>query len=319
MSDVSGPAAEPVPGAPGPAAEPVPGPSGPAAVTAPGLPAAEPAETSPVPASTGSLATRWIGLAALVGTAAVALLGLLAAPADDVQLDAVRIIFVHVPVAIGTYVAFGLTAVGSLMWLWRRSVWWDTTAHAAAEVGVLLCGLTLATGMLWGRPTWGTYWEWGDVRLVTTLILFLIMVGYLAVRSLGGGEAASTRAAVVGLVGAVNLPIVNQSVNWWADRTLHQQSSITDGKLEDLTLFTLFLGIVTAGLAIVWMMIHRFRIGWLERELQAAELDAALSARRAEAADSEADPGEADAHRAEAAGSGSPAGSGRPDAGVPEP
>ena len=315
MSDVSGPAAESVPGPSGPAAEPVPGP---AAVTAPGLPAAEPTETGPVPASTGSLATRWIGLAALAGTAAVALLGLLAAPADDVQLDAVRIIFVHVPVAIGTYVAFGLTAVGSLMWLWRRSVWWDTTAHAAAEVGVLLCGLTLATGMLWGRPTWGTYWEWGDVRLVTTLILFLIMVGYLAVRSLGGGEAASTRAAVVGLVGAVNLPIVNQSVNWWADRTLHQQSSITDGKLEDLTLFTLFLGIVTAGLAILWMMIHRFRIGWLERELQAAELDAALSARRAEATDPEADSGEAEARRAETAGSG-PAGSGRPDAGVPEP
>lgn len=310
MSDVSGPAAEPVPGPSGAAAV--------TAVTAPGLPAPEPAETDPVPATTGSLATRWIGLAALAGIVAVALLGLLAAPADDVQLDAVRIIFVHVPVAIATYVAFGLTAVGSLMWLWRRSAWWDTTAHAAAEVGVLLCGLTLATGMLWGRPTWGTYWEWGDVRLVTTLILFLIMVGYLAVRSLGGDEAASTRAAVVGLVGAVNLPIVNQSVNWWADRTLHQQSSITDGKLEDLTLFTLFLGIVTAGLAILWMMIHRFRIGWLERELQAAELDAALSARRAEAADSEADPGEAEARRPATAGSG-PAGSGRPDAGVPEP
>ena len=307
MSDVSGPAAEPVPGA-----------SGPAAVTAPGLPAAEPAVTTPVPASTGSPATRWVGLAALAGTAAVALLGLLAAPADDVQFDAVRIIFVHVPVAICTYVAFGLTAVGSLMWLWRRSVWWDLTAHAAAEVGVLLCGLTLATGMLWGRPTWGTYWEWGDVRLVTTLILFLIMVGYLAVRSLSGGEAASTRAAVVGLVGAVNLPIVNQSVNWWADRTLHQQSSITDGKLEDLTLFTLFLGIVTAGLAVLWMMIHRFRIGWLERELQAAELDAAIEARRAEAADLETGSGAAEARRAEAAGSG-PAGSGSPDAGVSGP
>ena len=307
MSDVNGPAAEPVPGA-----------SGPAAVTAPGLPAAEPAVTAPVPASTGSPATRWLGLAALAGTAAVALLGLLAAPADDVQLDAVRIIFVHVPVAICTYAAFGLTAVGSLMWLWRRSVWWDLTAHAAAEVGVLLCGLTLATGMLWGRPTWGTYWEWGDVRLVTTLILFLIMVGYLAVRSLGGGEAASTRAAVVGLVGAVNLPIVNQSVNWWADRTLHQQSSITDGKLEDLTLFTLFLGIVTAGLAVLWMMIHRFRIGWLERELQTAELDAAIEARRAEAADLETGSGAAEARRAEAAGSG-PAGSGSSDAGVSEP
>ena len=249
------------------------------AASAPAAPAPEGRDS----ASTGSRTTFWLGLAALAGTAAVALLGLLAAPADDVQRDAVRIIFVHVPVAIGAYAAFGLTAVGSLMWLWRRSAWWDTTAHAAAEIGVLLCGLTLATGMLWGRPTWGTYWEWGDVRLVTTLILFLVMIGYLSVRSLGGDEATSTRAAVVGLVGAVNLPIVNQSVNWWADRTLHQQSSLTDGKLEDLTLFTVFLAIAVTAVAGLWMMIHRFRIGWLERELQAADLDAAIEARRSEA------------------------------------
>lgn len=274
MSDPTGPPAAPAASS-APAASP-------AVSSAIAAPAAGPEDRNS--ASTGSRATFWLGLAALAGTAAVILLGLLAAPADDVQSDAVRIIFVHVPVAIGAYAAFGLTAVGSLMWLWRRSAWWDTTAHAAAEIGVLLCGLTLATGMLWGRPTWGTYWEWGDVRLVTTLILFLVMVGYLSVRSLGGDEAASTRAAVVGLVGAVNLPIVNQSVNWWSDRTLHQQSSLTDGKLEDLTLFTVFLAIVVTALAGLWMMIHRFRIGWLERELRAADLDDAIEARRSEAA-----------------------------------
>ena len=236
------------------------------------------------PARAGSRFTLWLGAATLVGIAGVAALGLLAAPADDVQGDAVRIIFVHVPAAMGTYAAFGLTAVGSVMWLWRRSVWWDVTAHAGAEVGVLLCGLMLVTGMLWGRPTWGTYWEWGDVRLVTTLILFLVMVGYLSVRALGGDAASvATRAAVVGLLGAVNIPIVNRSVNWWANRTLHQQSSITDGKLEDLTLLTLFLALVVAAMAICWMMVHRFRIGWLERQLQARDLHYALAARRAEA------------------------------------
>ena len=236
------------------------------------------------PARAGSRFTLWLGAATLVGIAGVAALGLLAAPADDVQGDAVRIIFVHVPAAMGTYAAFGLTAVGSVMWLWRRSVWWDVTAHAGAEVGVLLCGLMLVTGMLWGRPTWGTYWEWGDVRLVTTLILFLVMVGYLSVRALGGDAASvATRAAVVGLLGAVNIPIVNRSVSWWANRTLHQQSSITDGKLEDLTLFTLFLAFVVAAMAICWMMVHRFRIGWLERQLQARDLHYALAARRAEA------------------------------------
>ncbi len=293
MSDPSGPPAAPAASsapATGPAPSSAAAAAAPAASSAPAAgPAAPSAAAPPAPedrdrASTGSRTTFWLGLAALAGTAAVALLGLLAAPADDVQRDAVRIIFVHVPVAIGAYAAFGLTAVGSLIWLWRRSAWWDTTAHAAAEIGVLLCGLTLATGMLWGRPTWGTYWEWGDVRLVTTLILFLVMIGYLSVRSLGGDEATSTRAAVIGLVGAVNLPIVNQSVNWWADRTLHQQSSLTDGKLEDLTLFTVFLAIAVTAVAGLWMMIHRFRIGWLERELRAADLDAAIEARRSEAA-----------------------------------
>ena len=234
---------------------------------------------------TGSRATFWLGAATLIGTAGVTALGLLAVPADDVQGDAMRIIFVHVPSAIGAYAAFALTAAGSLIWLWRRSVWWDIVAHAGAEVGVLLCALTLATGMLWGRPTWGTYWEWGDVRLVTTLILFLVMIGYLSVRALGGDPAAvATRAAVVGLLGAVNLPIVNQSVNWWANRTLHQQSSLAEGKLEDLTLFTLVASLSVVGLAITWAMIHRFRIGWLERELRSEEITEALTARRTEAA-----------------------------------
>ena len=236
------------------------------------------------PPQTGTRFTRWLGVVTLAGAAAVAVLGLAAVPPDDVQGDAVRIIFVHVPAALGAYAALGLTAVGSVMWLWRKSRFWDVTAHAGAEVGVLLCALTLLTGMLWGRPTWGTYWEWGDVRLVTTLILLLVMVGYLSVRALGGDPAGvATRAAVVGVLGGVNIPIVNRSVNWWANRTLHQQSSLTDGKLEDLTLFTLFLALVVAALGICWMMVHRFRIGWLERQLRDRDLHAALATRRAEA------------------------------------
>ena len=242
------------------------------------------ATTASAPESTGSRTTFWLGWTVLAGLVAVALLGLLAAPTDDVQGDAYRIIFVHVPSAILTYVAFALTAVGSIAWLWRRSVWWDTVAHAAAEIGVLLCGLTLVTGSIWGRPTWGTYWEWGDVRLVTTLILFLIMVGYLSVRSIGGDEqTVATRASIVGLIGAVNLPIVNRSVEWWSDRTLHQESSLTEGLIEGITLFTLVLAIVVFALAFLWLLIHRFRIGWLERQIRGADLDEALAARRAEA------------------------------------
>ena len=126
--------------------------------------------------------------------------------------------------------------------------------------------------------------EWGDVRLVTALILFLVMVGYLSVRALGGpAGSVSTRAAVVGLVGAVNIGIVNRSVNWWANRTLHQQSSLTEGKLEDMTLLTLILAFVVAAMAIWWMVMHRFRIGWLERQLADRDIHQAVQARRAEA------------------------------------
>ncbi len=235
-------------------------------------------------ASTGSRSTFWLGSAVVLGLAVLILLGFFASPEDDQQRDAVRMIYVHVPSAMLTYVAFLTTAIGSVMWLRKRSVWWDIVAHSAAEIGVIFCGLTLATGSIWGRPTWNTYWDWGDVRLVTTLILFLIMVGYLSVRSMGGDEAAtSTRAAIVGLVAAVNLPIVNRSVEWWFDRTLHQKSSLTDGNLEDLTLFTLMVGIAVWALFFAWAMIHRFRIGWLQRELRSGDLDAAIAARRAEA------------------------------------
>ena len=232
---------------------------------------------------TGSPTTRVLGAAVVVGFVALVLLGFFGAPADDEQRDAVRMIFVHVPSAIFTYVAFVTTAIGSVMWLLRRSIWWDTVAGAAAEIGVLFCGLTLFTGSIWGRPTWNTYWDWGDVRLVTTLILFLLMVGYLSVRSLGGDErATATRAAVVGVLAAALLPIVNRSVEWWEHNTLHQRSSLTDGNLEDLTLFTVVVGSVVWGLFFSWSVIHRFRIAWLEREMRARDLDEALRERRAE-------------------------------------
>ncbi len=234
---------------------------------------------------TGSRSTRLLGFVVLVGVLALILLGFFGAPEDDEQRDAVRMIFVHVPSAFLTYTALLTTAVGSVMWLWKRSRWWDIVAHSAAEIGVIFCGLTLFTGSVWGRPTWNTYWDWGDVRLVTNLILFLMMVGYLALRAAGGDEnAVATRAAVVGLLAAVNLPIINRSVEWWANRTLHQKSSVRDGNLEDLTLFTLVVGIVVWALFFVWAMIHRFRIGWLEHQLRSIDLETALIQRRAEVA-----------------------------------
>ena len=234
--------------------------------------------------STGSRTTRRLGAVVLAGLAFLLVLAFALSPEDDNMRDAVRLFYIHVPVAILAYVAFGLTAAGSVAYLWKRSRWWDTVAAASAEIGVVFCGLTLVTGSIWGRPTWNTWWEWGDVRLVTTLVLFLIFVGYVVFRRIPADPAVrAKRAAVIGIIGAINIPIVNRSVEWWENNTLHQQSSLTDGNLENLTLFTYFFGQVVLGLAFLWLLIHRFRVGWLEDEIDAQGLDAALVQRRAEA------------------------------------
>lgn len=232
---------------------------------------------------TTSKGTRFMGTLLLVGIPTLVLFAFFLSPEDDNMGDAVRLLYVHVPVAIFAYVAFVITALGSAFYLWKRSRWWDTAAHASAEIGVIFCGLTLVTGSIWGRPTWNTWWEWGDVRLVTTLVLFLMFLGYLALRQVPADpHVRSKRASVVGIVAAINIPIVNRSVEWWENNTLHQQSSLTDGKLENLTLFTLFLGLVLTGVLYLWLMTHRFRVGWLETEIEIKDASVALQERIAE-------------------------------------
>ena len=204
------------------------------------------------------------------------------------QFDAVRLLYVHVPLAVMTYVAFGLCAVASLGVLIRRTPWWDVTAHAAAEVGTVFCGLVLITGSIWGRPVWNTWWEWGDVRLMTTLVLFLMFAGYLALRrTTGDPRSMSRRAAVVALVAVLDIPLVNRSVEWWENRTLHQQSTLNDLKIEDLTLFTLMLGFLIMGMVLAWLLLHRFRVGWLERAALDHSVAVAIVERRAETSEAE--------------------------------
>ena len=235
--------------------------------------------------STSSRSTRVLGGLLVVGIVFHLLLSFVWSDADASQGDLVRILYVHVPLAWLMYLAFSVTAFGGLMYLWKRSVWWDLIAGASAEVGVVFCALALVTGAIWGRHTWGTYWEWTDVRIVTTLILLLLYVGYLAVRRIPAEpEQRSRRSAVVGIVGALNIPIVHFSVSWWADRTLHQKATVAigDTKLEGLMLFSLFFGLVLFTGIYAWLMIHRFRIAWLEDQLDHHGLDTALAERRAE-------------------------------------
>jgi heme exporter protein C len=240
------------------------------------------------PAHTGSVTSRLLGVLALAGLAATAVLGLVVTEPDAEppvgQGDSMRLLYVHVPSAILAYVAFGLTAVGSVLWLVRRSTWWDRVAASAAEVGVLFTALCLLTGSLWGRPTWGTYWDW-DPRLTTTALLLLLFVGYLAIRRLPADPTVrAKRSAIVGLVAFADVPIVHFAVDWW--RSLHQDATVgtLDVKLEGLQLFSFFVGLVAFSLFFAWSMLHRFRLAWLEDRVEETSLDAAIAERRAEAA-----------------------------------
>jgi heme exporter protein C len=146
-------------------------------------------------------------------------------PSDKVQGIVQRIFYFHVPLAIMTFVAFGVVALASAMFLWQGTRVWDRLAHSAAEVGMLFCTLVLITGPIWARPVWGTWWTW-DARLTTTLILWLIYAAYLMMRTVSGpGDQGARYAAILGIVGAVDIPIINRSVYWW--RTIHPAVLVT--------------------------------------------------------------------------------------------
>jgi heme exporter protein C len=236
--------------------------------------------------STSSGATRALGGLTLAGLALLLGYALWWSPADVVQQDSVRIMYVHVPTAIVAFTACGITTLASGMWLRKRSEGWWVLGGASAEVGLVFTAATLITGSIWGRPTWGTYWDW-DPRITSTTLLFILLVGYLALRQVDNesGDAAQRgmRGAIVGLLLFPNVMIVHYSVDWW--RSLHQKATITrlDPTIEGTMLFTLMLGIVVFGLLFAWLLIHRFRVGWLEEQAGARGIDQALTERRAEA------------------------------------
>ncbi|GAA0641814.1 heme ABC transporter permease CcmC [Brevundimonas lenta] len=147
------------------------------------------------------------------------------APEDYQQGDTVRIMFVHVPAASLGLMAYGALGVSSFFALVFRHPLADAAARAAALPGAAFTALALITGSLWGKPMWGAWWAWGDARLMSVLILFLFYIGYMALRASIDDETKAARAAaVLGLVGLINLPIVKFSVDWW--NTLHQPASL---------------------------------------------------------------------------------------------
>ncbi|MSO39816.1 MAG: hypothetical protein EXQ66_05300 [Ilumatobacteraceae bacterium] len=231
--------------------------------------------------------TKGLGFFVVLGIALLIILGIFVSPADVNQGESVRIMYAHVPGAWLAYLAFVMTAVSSAAYLWKRtrSLTWDRIAGASAEVGVLFMGISLVTGSLWGRLTWGTYWTW-DARLTTTAFLFVTYIGYLAVRGLGGThQQRARRSAVLALLAVLEIPLVHFSVELW--NTLHQEASVagrgTDVEMNGLMLFTLFLGVVVFTLMYIWLVLHRQRSLMLEDMLDDSGLDNALSERRAEA------------------------------------
>ncbi|MDD9370626.1 MAG: cytochrome c biogenesis protein CcsA [Acidimicrobiales bacterium] len=252
---------------------------------------------TPGPAHTGSAATRVLGLLALVAVGVLVLYGLVISPADREMADSVRIMYVHVPAATLLYVGCFITTVASGLWLWKRTPGWDALAESGAEVGLVFSIVTLFSGSLWGRPTWGTYWVW-DARLTSTAVLTALLIGYLALRRLDlDPDARSTRAAVLGLLLVPNVIVVNRSVEWW--RSIHQDSTLArlDPTIEGDMLVALMVGFLAMALVFTWLLVHRFRVAWLEQQADRVDLDAALLARRAEAAD--ADPATGSATTAE--------------------
>ena len=238
---------------------------------------------------TGTRATRVIGIATIVMMGWLVMFGLVLSPPDVDQGESVRLLYVHVPTIWLAYLSFIVTALTSGMYLFtkKHSLGWDRTAGASAEVGVAFVAVTLVVGAMWGRLTWGVFWQW-DARLTTTALLFVTYVGYLAVRRLGGShEQRAKRSAVVGLLSVLLIPLVHWSVVIW--RSLHQTASVlnTEGdiKMDGLMLFTLLVGVVAFTALYVWLVMHRTRAMALEDLLESQGLDDALAARRAEGAD----------------------------------
>lgn len=179
-----------------------------------------------------------------------------------------RIFYFHVPAAFSAFLGVAVCALFSALYLWKRERRYDLIAHAGAELGVLFCTIVLLTGPIWARPIWGVWWT-GEVRLTSTLVLWLIYVGYLVLRqNAENREQAARWAAVVAIVGALDMPIIYKSVEWW--RGLHPKVLKVSGGggLDPIMESTLLLCTITFFLLFFYLLIQRVRAGRLQDEVE---------------------------------------------------
>jgi heme exporter protein C len=180
-----------------------------------------------------------------------------------------RIFYFHVPSALSAFLGVTLCAAASAIYLWKRDRRFDIVAHASAELAVLFCTIVLVTGPIWARPVWGVWWT-GEARLTSTLVLWLIFVGYLVLRgSAENADQAARWGAIVAVVGFLDLPIIYKSVEWW--RGLHPKVLKASGGqgLDPTMEKTLLLCTLTFFLLFGYLLMERCRLGRLQDEVEA--------------------------------------------------
>lgn len=213
-------------------------------------------------------------LAVLTGAAiGIGLILAFTSPPDLLQGDFVRILYIHVPSAWLAFLAFGVTAAGSIGWLFTRQMTWDRVAEASAEIGVLFTAIALATGMIWGKPVWGTYWDWGDARLATTAMMFFVYLGYLSLRrTTTDPRLRARRSSVLGAIAVVQVPLVYFSVKLW--RTLHQGLTIRpDGiQMDGAMISALLVNVAAFTLLYATLLSYRTALARLEEAAAAQRI-----------------------------------------------
>ncbi|OGH03224.1 MAG: cytochrome C assembly protein [Candidatus Lambdaproteobacteria bacterium RIFOXYD1_FULL_56_27] len=213
---------------------------------------------------------RILGLASALGLGITAWLVFYWAPLEQAMGFVQKIMYIHVPSVLVCYLAFFISFLASVGYLWKRTEGYDVVALCSAEIGVIFCGITLVTGAIWGKPTWNTYWTW-DARLTTTLILFLIFVGYLLLRRfVEFSEQQARFAAIIAIIGFLDIPLIHQAVTWW--RTLHQTSTLFSmkpgGAIDDPLKWMLYVAMVAFYLFFAYLLTKRIQLERQERELR---------------------------------------------------